>query len=159
MNIKALVAVSIATLLAACNPVANLETGEEQIGEFQSLYSEGNIDGMYEATGQVFKENMTVEEMTDLYVLLDQRLGDINSTERTNFSVNSTPQGTNTVIVMTTKYDQGTGAETYTFLGNGEEMELVGWHVASERLNLSPAEMRDAFTDDEVREEGSVATE
>ena len=37
-------------LLAACNPVAQLEGGEDQIARYQQAYSAGDIDALYRLT-------------------------------------------------------------------------------------------------------------
>lgn len=126
-----------ALLLSACNPVANLDAGEQSIEAYQAAYSANDADALWNQVGQDFRDVTTREQFDDLLEVLQSRLGAIESSERAGFNVNTTTDGTFTVVQMSTQFEQGEGVETYTFLGNGEDMELVGWNVNSDRLLLT----------------------
>ena len=130
-----------AGLIAGCNPVANMNAGEDRIEKFQAAYSRGDDDTMWEMAGKEWREVSTREDFDRLVTTLESRLGPIKGTERGGFNVNSTPMGTTTVVQMTTEFAQGRGTETYTFLGNGDDMRLVGWNVNSDRLLVTPEEI------------------
>ena len=132
----ALHAIGAAVLLmaAACNPVANLSQGESQIAQFHDRYARGEYQAIYNATGRQFREVTRADQFTDLMRVINERLGALRSTERSGFNVNSTPGGTTTTVVMDSIYEQGAAREIFTFHGNGEDMELVGWNIQSDRL-------------------------
>lgn len=142
---------SFAVLLgvAGCNPMANLEEADEQVSQFEDIYSAGDVDRAWSMLGDAWKEVSTKQEFDDLHQVLSVRLGKINGSERVNFNVNSTNGVTTTVVVMDTNFEKGDGTQTYTFHGHGEDLELVGWTVNSPRLQLTADDVADE-ADDEV---------
>ena len=139
-------------LLAACNPVANLGSGDEKVERFHQLYNKSDVESMWQFIGPKFKEVTTRQQLADLVEVLQARLGPVKSSERVNFNVNSSPGGTTTVIQMNTQYELGEGSEVFTFLGNGEDMQLVGWNVNSPRLMITPDDLKNSSPLDEESE-------
>ena len=129
-----------ALLLAACNPVAQMEGGEERIAEFQAAYSQSDLDALYALVGPEFRKISDREDFANLHGMIHGRLGDVVSSERVGFSVNTSPMGTMTVVTMETQFEDGVGLESFTFLGSGEDLVLEGWNVNSDRLVLTPEE-------------------
>ena len=125
--------------------MANLDEAEKQITRFENAYSAGNVDKLWGMTGDPWKEVSSRDEFDDLNTVLTARLGKIEESNRQNFNVNTTNGLTVTVVVMDTSFEQGDGLQTYTFHGDGEDMELVGWVVNSPRIQLT--------ADDVMREE------
>jgi hypothetical protein len=141
MIFRMILALAGALVLAACNPSAQLGDAEKQIKQFQSLYNDGDPEAIYQFGGETFRAAATQDELKGMLALLDARLGTIKSTERTGFNTAFNNGTTTTTIVMTTRFDQGEGSETYVFQGSGKDMELVGWTVNSQRLMLSPEDV------------------
>ena len=141
-----------ALFLTACNPVENLDTGDNRIADYQNEYSEADVDALWRMVGPEFREVTSREQFDDLVAVLQARLGAIESSSREGFNVNTNTGGTVTVVQMLTQFEQGQGLETYTFRGNGDDMQLIGWHVNSDRLTLTPddlSRMRDEVEADE----------
>lgn len=143
MTFKALLVGLAALLIAACNPIENINQTEDRIAEFERLYSNGDVDALYSMTGKAWRELSTREEFDDLHRVVSTRLGKVTASERSNFNINTTNGLTTTVIVMETEFEQGTGTQTFTFHGNGDEMELVGWNVNSPRLAITVDDLQD----------------
>ena len=142
MNIFKIWLAGLASILvAACNPMANMEASESRIAQFQQSYSEGNHDRLYRMTGSKFREVTSREEFQDLLDLLDARLGPVVESERSGFNINTNNGLTVTVISMQSQFEQGSGSERYTFHGHGDEIELVGWSVDSPRLALTKEDL------------------
>jgi hypothetical protein len=135
--------------LAACNPAANLGEAADQIDRYQFHYTMGEFDDMYAMTGPAFREAAGRDQFGDFVRVVSTRLGPIESTERVNFNVNTSPTGTLTVVTMRTRFEQGDGTETYTFSGHGEGMKIEGWKVNSQRLMVSAQEL-DALAETEA---------
>ncbi|MEM9086257.1 MAG: hypothetical protein AAGB23_10080 [Pseudomonadota bacterium] len=127
--------------LGACNPVENIDEAADQIDRFQSHFSYGDVDEMYLMASPSFRKSTSLAELRDQVGVISLRLGPVETTERTSFNINTTPAGTRTVITMQTRFEQGEGVETYTFVGNGENMRLEGWNVNSNRLMITADDM------------------
>ncbi len=132
----------VAMLLAACNPMANMSAADDKIAAFQETYSRGDDRALYGMVSSEFREQMSREQFDDMLTVLRTRLGPVEDSERNGFNVRSTPLGTVTVITMETQFGKGEGVETYTFKGQGEDMTLAGWRVASNRLVLTADDLR-----------------
>lgn len=129
-----------ALLLSACNPMAQLDSSEEQIATFHATYNDGDARALYGATAAEFRDVTTLEQMEQLVDLVTDRMGLVQSTERQSFNINSENGTTVTVVTMTTVFDYGEAVETFTFQGSGDEMKLVGWNVDSPNFMEIPEE-------------------
>jgi hypothetical protein len=147
LSVRKTIVLATALVIGACNPVAQLNTGEEKVEEFQQVYSAGDFDRLYSMTAPLFRETTSREDFQDLVDMLQLRLGDVQSSTRQGFNVNANPQGTFTTVTMQTTFDLGVGMETYIFHGEGEDMRLAGWNVNSDRL---------MFTVDDLKEAGNA---
>ena len=141
MNFKIFAAALLALFLAACNPMDQLEEGEQSIDRFHEIYNEGNPRALYGLTAEEFRQVTSPEQMEGLVSLVTEKMGKVESTERSGFNVNTNNGLTVTTITMTTQFEKGEGTETFTYYGTGEDQRLVGWNVDSPNfLEEPPAE-------------------
>lgn len=130
-----------ALVLSACNPIENLGEAEDQIDRFHSLYSNGKADEMYLMGSRRFRDATPLATLEGTVSVVRERLGKVESSEREGFNVNTTTAGTTTIVTMKTRFELGEGTETYTFIGNGENMQIEGWNVTSPRLMIQPSDL------------------
>lgn len=140
MELKSYAAVLIALFLAACNPMAQLDGAEEKIERFHQVYNDGDARALYGLTSEEFRAATTPQQMDALVARVNDQMGTVKSTERIGFNINSDNGATVSTLTMTTTFEKGEGTETYTFLGTGEEMRLVAWHVDSPNFMEVPTE-------------------
>ncbi len=131
MPIRTVAAAFIALLLAACNPMAQLDGAEQEIAQFHETYNAGDSRRLYGQTAEEFREVTTPEQMDELITLVTEKMGAVQSTERSGFNVNAGTDETTTTVTMSTTFAKGEGTETFTFYGSGDEMRIVGWNVDS----------------------------
>ncbi len=131
MPIKLYLACAFALLLAACNPMEQADAVDAKIAQFHETYNAGDAQALYEQTGQEFHEATTPEQMAALVEEVSEKMGAVESTERTNINIDINDGDNVTVVTMGTVFTKGEGTETFTFYGQGEEARLVGWNVDS----------------------------
>jgi hypothetical protein len=136
---RKLLVMIVAGLVAACNPMAQMNGADEQIEQFHDLYTAQDLDGLYAMTGQELRDVAPREQWDQLVALIDERLGAVQDSSQTGFNVNTDNGQTTTVITRDTTFELGQGTETFTFFGSGDDLRLVGWEVESERLLDSAA--------------------
>ena len=141
MTMRRILAGLAAWALVACNPVENMNAGEDRIADFQDAYSRGDDEAMWAMTGPEWRNASTRAEFDELLRILEARMGSIEGTERVGFNVNTNTEGTFTVVQMQTQFEKADGTEVYTFLGNGSDMQLVGWNVNSDALLVTADEV------------------
>lgn len=154
MNFKTLGAALFALLLAACNPMEQLDGGEDTVAKFHEVYNSGDARALYGLTSEEFRAATTPEQMEALVATVSDKMGAVESTEREGFNINTNNGQTVTTITMKTRFEKGEGTETYTFMGTGDEMRLVGWHVDSPNfMELPERVVTEVDADGEVAEE------
>lgn len=127
-------------LLAACNLMEQVDVIDERIEQWHSTYNSGDAQALYALTGEAYREATSPEQMDGLVVLVTERMGKVESSERTNTNINMDNGVTTTVVDLATVFEKGEATETMTFLGTGEETRLVGWNVDSPNFVDVPAE-------------------
>jgi len=147
MYLKTIIAALAALLLAACNPMAQLNDAEAQVESFHDTYNEGDARALYGRTGEAFREVTSAQDMVDLVALVNERMGKVVSSEREGININSNNGTTTTTVTMKTEFEKGEATETFIFTGSGEDMGLVSWNVDSPNF-MGPAEPTGPEDDD-----------
>lgn len=140
MKLKLFAAALFTLFLAACNPMAQLDEGEASIAKFHETYNSGDARALYGLTSDEFRSETTLEQMEALVALVNERMGAVESSERTGFNLNSNNGLTETTVTMKTQFAKGEGLETFIFYGTGEEMRLIVWNVDSINFRDVPPE-------------------
>lgn len=140
MPIRNLVAVLAMLLLAACNLMEQVDVVDERIEQWHSTYNTGDAQALYALTGDAYREATSPEQMDELVALVTDRMGKVESSERTNTNINMDNGVTTTVVDLATVFEKGEATETITFIGTGEAAQLVGWNVDSPNFVDVPAE-------------------
>lgn len=132
MPIKQLLIAACALLfLSACNPIEQINVVDERIETWHATYNKGDARALYGQTGEEFRAATSPEQMDDLVALVTEKMGQVESAERTDTNINMQDGVTTTVVTMTTSFANGEATETFTFHGTGSETQLVGWNVDS----------------------------
>jgi len=131
MPLRSLFVVLATILLAACNLIEQVDVVDDRIEAWHAVYNEGKAQELYAKTGEEYREVTSAEEMDELVAFVTERMGAVESTERTDTKISLDNGVTTTVIEMTTDFAKGEATETFTFRGTGEETRLVGWNIDS----------------------------
>ena len=134
MKLKAILAALTALLLAACNPMEQLDGTEQIIERYQQTYNSGDARALYGQVSEEFRRASTAEQMAGLVEFISGNLGQIESSERNGFNINTENGLTTTTVTMITQFEKGEGEETYVFYGQGEDLRIVAWNVNSTAL-------------------------
>ena len=104
MHIKTFTAAFAALLLAACNPMAQLDDAESRVEAFHETYNGGDARALYGKTGDEFREITSPEQMDELVAVVTDRMGKVVSTEREGMNINSNNGVTTTTVTMKTMF-------------------------------------------------------
>ena len=140
MHLKIITAALAALLLAACDPMSQLNEAEERIEAFHATYNGGDAHRLYGLTAEEFREGTSPGQMDELVALVSDRMGKVISTEREGININSEGGVTITTLTMKTTFEKGEATETFRFFGSGDEMGLVSWNVDSPNFAEPQAE-------------------
>lgn len=153
MQVRFLVAAMFAMLLAACNPMAQLDDSEAAITKFHETYNTGDARALYGLTSAEFREATPAKDMVALVESVSERMGAVQSSEREGVNLNTNNGLTITTITMKTQFEKGEGIETFTFHGTGDDLRLVGWNIDSPNFADIPEDAVTVVDNDPAAEE------
>ena len=123
-----------ATMLAACNPVAQAEGAREQVDLFHERLNAGNEKAIWTNAGAEFREATSQGDFARLLGTIHKSLGDAGETSQVGVRVNTNTQGTFTTLQMETTFERGKGFETFMFRGSGDSLKLIGYNINSPEM-------------------------
>ena len=129
-----------ALLLAACNPMEVMDETSGAIEEFHEHWNAGDVDAIWNSTDPEMRDGLTQDEFRATFVRFTETLGNVESSEREGFNLNTNNGVTTTVITMNTQFANGEGVEEFTFRDQGDAQRLLSYFVESEALNNAKPE-------------------
>ena len=131
------VALALSTLaLGGCDMLQDKGTAEAAVTDFHQKLNDGNFEAIYSGADDGFK---SVAKETDFVALLGaihKKLGKVQSSSETNFSINSVNLVTKITLVYDTKYDGGDATETFTYLLKDDKVTLDAYNINSMAMML-----------------------
>ena len=121
-------------LLAACNPMAELEDADGEVATFHRQFDARDFEGIWNASHDDFRAGQPPEDYAAFMVAIRDKLGEVESTERQGFNVNTNNGVITVTVTMLTEFEQGRGNETFVFMRDGDELKLYNYNVNSQAL-------------------------
>jgi len=121
--------------LAACNPVAVIESAGEEVQQFQSDWGEGDIDAIWRGTDPELRKIVERERFERMLTDFGEIFGELRSTKRENTVVGTYNGDTTATIIMRSQYANGEVLETYVYRQKGERMTLLSYDAQSPLLD------------------------
>ena len=73
-------------------------------------------------------------QVTNLYSVVRRKLGKVTDSQTVNWNVRTFNAVTTVVLVQNTTFEEGKGAETFTFRIKNEQASLLGYNINSQDL-------------------------
>ncbi|MCB2066304.1 MAG: DUF3887 domain-containing protein [Erythrobacter sp.] len=124
-------AASLALVLAACNPMAQMSDADSEIAEFHENFNASNWDAIWNGASDDFRASLTRQEFDAFMDRMRASVGEYQDGSQAGFNVNTNNGVTTTEITLDTTYENGTADEVFTFVGSGEQMQLLNWNIDS----------------------------
>lgn len=126
--LRTALAVTLATLLAACGIQESMERADTEIAAFHSNLGKQDYDAIWKTTSGEFREVTSKEEFEQLLAAIHGNFGAVKKTEQNGWKTN-TNNGVSTVEIGTrTTYEQGVLQENFTYVWQGEQLRLLGYN-------------------------------
>ncbi|MEL1250574.1 hypothetical protein [Aurantiacibacter gilvus] len=128
---RKILAVTAVALLAACNPMEQMDGAETLIEEFHADFNESDFNAIWNGASQEFRESLTRAEFDDFMSRMRTSVGEYQDGSQVGFNINTNNGTTLTEITLDTTYENGTADEVFTFIGTGDDMALLNWNIDS----------------------------
>jgi len=135
MLFRAVLAIIGALALAACNPFSVMGDSEAEIETFHQSWNKKDLDAIWKTTAPDFRKVVDRKRFDIMLGDFREIFGEMKSTQRQGFNINTNNGVTTAKIVMNTQFAKGEAVETFDFVSVGDEMRLVQYFVTSEMLD------------------------
>jgi hypothetical protein len=138
MNARSSVVVffSIVATLAyvGCNPVKGMTAADQAVKDFHSKLDAADFKGIYDAAHADFKDASTEKDFTAILEAVHRKLGNVQSSERVSWNINSYNLKTNVESSCKTKFADGEATESFIHRLEGDRAVLYGYNINSTEL-------------------------
>lgn len=124
-------AAGLALVLAACNPMEQMDGADTLIEEFHADFNDSDFNGIWNGASQEFRDSMTRAEFDGFMSRMRASVGEYQDGSQVGFNINTNNGVTMTEITLDTTYENGTADEVFTFIGTGDDMALINWNIDS----------------------------
>ena len=104
---------------------------EPQIAVFHKRLDAGEYDEIYYDAAGEFRKATSKEKMNELLSAINRKLGAVQASAVTNWRVTTRNRTTYVVLVSETRFENGSGTETFTFIVSGSNADLIGYNINS----------------------------
>ena len=123
-----------ALMLAGCSAAQDINAAQEASTHFHEMMSAGQFEQIYAQSDESLRRTTTSENLTRVLSAINRKLGDVKSSESIGLTTGFNSSGTSVTLRYTTKFEHGTGAETFVYRIADGKAQLAGYHVNSQEL-------------------------
>ena len=121
-----------ATALFGCGGFTNGKpAAEKAVAHFHDLYNQGKLQDIWNQADPKFRSASTQPKYDDFMGAVQRKLGKVTSTSNTGWRVQSFNLKTMVFMSQKTIFENGEGAESFTFTLDGTNALLVGYNIQS----------------------------
>jgi hypothetical protein len=119
-------------VLAGCgDTIKGKSVAEPQVAVFHEQLNARQFEEIYSAADDGFRRAAPKEKVLQLFAAIERKLGKVRSSATVNWNVKTFNFATTVVLVAETKFEKGTGTETFTFHVSGDKAALIGYNINS----------------------------
>ena len=122
---------SLLLAMGACSSAADMTASRHAVEMFHFELDQANYAQIWKDTANEMRAAIPEAGLTKLLAAVHTKLGKVAETREVNWNVNYNTGGTFVTVTMHTRFDHGTGDETFVFKPAGTDAKLVGYHINS----------------------------
>jgi len=135
--IRASLALLLPITLAACNNAAEIGAATHAIETFHFDLDQAYYPVIWKTTASEMRAATTEANLTKFLTAVHKKLGQVAQSQQVGVNVNYNVGGASYITVnMHTRFQNGTGDETFVFKSKDNTVQLVGYHVASNDMMM-----------------------
>jgi PBP1b-binding outer membrane lipoprotein LpoB len=125
---------ALALLLPGCTADKTRAAAESAVDDFHQRLDKGDFETLYTAAHPEFKAATTEKDFLAYLAALHGRLGAIQQTAETDWTVDTLKTDARAKLVYQTKFSGGDAVETFLYEIDGDRALLCAYHIDSPAL-------------------------
>ena len=134
---KTIAGAAIAALLASCGVSESLDNAEAEVDAFHAELDSGQFDAIWDQASTELTGTAKKEQFETLLAAIHRKLGNVKSSERTEWKAEANLDGKFVFVRMQTSFEKGSGTEQFVFRNKDERLSLAGYHIESTDLMVN----------------------
>jgi hypothetical protein len=120
--------------LSACSAGKDVGAAEGGVARFHAELNSGQFNSIYEQAAPGWKQATNEPDTVKLFSAIHNKLGSFISASQTGWHVNYGTGGTTTLLTFNSKFQKGEAEESFTFLSDGKQVQLMAYNINSRAL-------------------------
>jgi hypothetical protein len=121
----------VAFAVSGCDMLSDKSDAEAAVNDFHQKLDGGDFEAIYNNADAGLKSASSEKDFLALLAAVHKKLGNVQNSSETNFSMNSVNLSTQIVLVYNTKFGGGDATETFTWHVSGGKPLLLGYNINS----------------------------
>lgn len=126
---------ALVVLLAGCGNITKGKgAAQAQVAVFHKQFNDQKIDTIISSADSEMFQSTSKADATDFINVVHTKLGKVTDTKNVNWNIQQFNTTTTVTLVQNTKFEKGSGTETFTFRIKKGKACLAGYYVNSRDL-------------------------
>lgn len=104
------------------------------VQHFHDQLNAAQFEQIYLESDTRFQKAANKEDILKLFEAIHRKLGNTKSQSLSFWNMNATTNGFFISVTYDTSFERGSGQENFTWVKNGNQLSLVGYHIQSNAL-------------------------
>jgi hypothetical protein len=123
----------ICLILTSCGNLSS-ETIEAELALFHDRFNAEEFQAIYDASSEDFKSGENEENTLQFFRAIRGKLGTFQDSKQTRWFAKTSTKGSRVEIVLQSTFENGTGAESFVFISEGDNARLHSYNINSRAL-------------------------
>jgi len=123
-----------AFLVAGCSVSQDVGVAQAAVAHFRELMSQQQFGQIYSEGSAELKKTTTEQDLTKLLSAIDRKLGAVKDAQSNGWNLNYNASGNSITLNYKTRFERGTGTETFVYRMSGGKALLSGYRINSTDL-------------------------
>ncbi len=125
------------TSLSACSAPASIGNAEKEIAEFHRHLDAEDYTAIWNASSEELKKAGPQDNFSKLLSAVHRKLGKVVQSKQVGWRSNVNTNGNFAEVQMDTRFEKGTGVESFVYRKDGEVLKLIGYNINSNELIIN----------------------
>jgi hypothetical protein len=118
-------------LLSACSPAKDTKAAEQTVAQFRRQMAAASLADIYATAAPEWRKSASRAESDAFLGAVNRKLGAVKTSAQTGWRDNLDSRGHTVILDYHTEFEGGGADETFTVRLNGDNGQLVGYHISS----------------------------